>query len=121
MLEAEHHISFTYVIRLNVSQQFVGILRVNQIQWDIPSVTLSFWRSAVLTKNGYMTQALQLLITYLREDLKVRRIEAFVDIDNERAKKLCLRTGFVLDEILENSARNPIDATLKNIGIYVIT
>ena len=121
ILEANRNMTFTYVIRLNISHRFVGILRLNQIQWDIPCVTLGFWGSTAFKKHGYMTQALELLIKYLKENLKVKRIEAFVDMENERAKKLCLRTGFVLDEVMENSAKSPIDATLKSIGIYVIT
>ena len=119
-LAIQQQIAFHYVIRLKVSHQFVGMIGIQQIRWDIPSITLSFWGNISFKGQGYMTQALQLFIEYLRTDVKVKRIDAFVDMENESAKRLCLRTNFILEEVMEHAARHPIDSSLRNIGVYVV-
>ncbi|ALH96163.1 GNAT family N-acetyltransferase [Acinetobacter equi] len=121
MLDAQNKHAFTYIIRLKSDGSFVGVIGLHQIQWDIPCITVGFWANLKFHGKGYMTCALQYLINFLKEELKVKRIEAFVDIENERARRLCLRSGFVLEEILEKSAKNPQDGSLRDIGLFVNT
>ena len=119
-LAIQQQIAFHYVIRLQRSHQFVGMIAIQQIRWDIPSITLSFWGNIHFKGQGYMTQALQLFVEYLKTDMQVKSIDAFVDMENESAKRLCLRANFILEEVMEHAAKHPVDSSLRNIGVYVV-
>lgn len=47
-------------------------------------------------KKGYMSEALQAVIKFGFNNLKLKAIEAFTHVDNEASKKLLENNGFVL-------------------------
>ena len=117
--DAKAGVAFTYIVRLSSSADFVGVIGLHQIQWDIRCVTIGFWANRIFHRQGYMTTALQLISQTLKESFAIKRIEAFVDLENESAKQLCLRTGFKLEEVLEKSAKSPVDGSIRDIAIFV--
>ena len=50
--------------------------------------------------NGYMTEALQTIILFARDEMKVHFIEAGIDQDNEKSIRLIERLGFVYNNLV---------------------
>lgn len=72
----------------NLSQIFRGNLR---------QAFLGYWVGAAFSGQGYMTEALHLALRYAFKNLKLHRIEANIQPENEDSKRLAARTGFRLE------------------------
>ena len=71
---------------INLSQIFLGGFR---------SAYLGYYVSAPYARQGYMTEALQLMLEYAFEKLKLHRVEANVQPQNLSSIALIKRAGFV--------------------------
>jgi ribosomal-protein-alanine N-acetyltransferase len=71
---------------INLSQIFLGPFR---------SAYLGYYIAAAYARQGYMTQALQLMIEYAFGQLKLHRVEANVQPHNLNSIALVKRAGFV--------------------------
>lgn len=58
--------------------------------------------------KGYMAKALHPALNYGFEKMKFERIEAFVNVDNERSAGLLTKLGFQREGILRDYARTPL-------------
>ena len=56
--------------------------------------TLGYWIGSQFARQGYMTQALRLLLPFVFRTLGLHRIEAACLIDNDASKSLLARVGF---------------------------
>jgi [ribosomal protein S5]-alanine N-acetyltransferase len=72
----------------NLSQIFLGNLK---------SAFLGYWIGAMFARQGYMTEALDLLLLHAFETLRLHRIEANVQPENAGSKALVSRLGFRLE------------------------
>jgi [ribosomal protein S5]-alanine N-acetyltransferase len=72
----------------NLSQIFLGNLK---------SAFLGYWVGAKFAGQGYMTEALDLLLSYAFETLRLHRIEANIQPENAHSKSLVVRIGFRLE------------------------
>ena len=72
----------------NLSQIFLGNLK---------SAFLGYWVGAKFAGQGYMTEALDLLLSYAFETLRLHRIEANIQPENAQSKSLVVRIGFCLE------------------------
>ncbi len=57
--------------------------------------------------RGYMAKALRPVIDYGFISMKFERIEAFLNVDNERSAGLLLKLGFKQEGVLRDYARTP--------------
>ena len=72
----------------NLSQIFLG---------DLKSAFLGYWIGATFAGQGYMTEALDLVLRYAFENLRLHRIEANIQPDNVGSKALVVRLGFRME------------------------
>jgi [ribosomal protein S5]-alanine N-acetyltransferase len=72
----------------NLSQIFLGNLK---------SAFLGYWIGARFAGQGYMTEALELVLSYAFETLRLHRIEANIQPENARSIALVVRIGFSLE------------------------
>ncbi len=56
--------------------------------------TLGYWIGAKFARQGYMTNAVKVLIPFIFKTLGLHRIEAACLTDNDASKHLLARTGF---------------------------
>ena len=56
----------------------------------------AYWR------QGYVSEALQLIIPYAFKELAVQRIEAFVEIGNKASDAVLERQGFSYESTMRN-------------------
>lgn len=94
----------SYKQLLNGSSFDLGIYKDNKLigKAKISNVVYGVFKSAILGYSidseeegkGYMTEAVNLLIQYCKEELDLHRIEASVLVDNYKSKKVLLKCGF---------------------------
>jgi ribosomal-protein-alanine N-acetyltransferase len=69
----------------NLSQIFRG---------NLQGAYLGFWASAEFTGQGYMAEGLQLVLHFAFKRLRLHRLEANVQPENQKSKALIKRSGF---------------------------
>ena len=100
--------AFDNYIRRNQEKDFVGLLicrvaddriigmaNLSQIfHGNLKGAYLGFWASAEFAGQGYMREGLGLVLRYAFKKMRLHRLEANVQPDNERSKALIQRCGF---------------------------
>jgi ribosomal-protein-alanine N-acetyltransferase len=71
---------------ISLSQIFLGGFR---------SAYLGYYLGAKYAGQGYMSEAIQLMLKYAFEDLKLHRLEANIQPDNIASLKLVKKAGFI--------------------------
>jgi ribosomal-protein-alanine N-acetyltransferase len=75
--------------------RIIGMANVSQIFRDnLQGAYLGFWASAEFAGQGYMTEGLQLVLRFAFKRLRLHRLEANVQPENEKSKALIKRSGF---------------------------
>ena len=72
----------------NLSQIFLGNLK---------NAFLGYWIGAAFAGQGYMTEAIDLVLSYAFETLRLHRIEANIQPENADSRALAARTGFRME------------------------
>ena len=78
--------------------RIIGVCTLSQIfLGNLKSAFLGYWIGAKFAGQGYMKEALGLLLSYAFEDLRLHRVEANIQPDNLNSKALIARLGFRLE------------------------
>ena len=73
----------------------VGVCSLSQIfLGNLQHAFLGYWIGASYSGQGYMTEALDLLLSYAFETLRLHRVEADIQPENVYSKALVARIGF---------------------------
>jgi [ribosomal protein S5]-alanine N-acetyltransferase len=73
----------------------IGVCSLSQIfLGNVPYAFLGYWIGAKFSRQGYMTEALNLLLSYAFETLRLHRIQADIQPENVHSKALAARIGF---------------------------
>lgn len=110
--------NFVYSIRDAKTQAFIGVIDIHKIDWVNNTAAVGFWANVAYHSQGYMTEALRLFVAELIDNKGFKQLDAFVDTENVKARKLCLRANFYLSEIEYQSAQNPVDGSMRDICLY---
>ncbi|WP_227552290.1 MULTISPECIES: GNAT family protein [unclassified Acinetobacter] len=112
--------NFVFIIRLNTSNDFLGVMDIHNIDWQLNTASIGFWGNAKFKQKGYMTQALRLFIHTLFSKWNFVVLNAYVDAENLPARRLCEKNGFLLKNIEYDSVKNPVDGSFRDICHYRI-
>ncbi len=93
---------------------------IHQINWMENQAAVGFWGNVEFKGQGLMTEALQLFVDQLLNDLGFQQLNAFVDVENKQARRLCERANFKLIEIEQAAIQNPVDGSWRDICKYEI-
>ena len=75
--------------------RIIGMANLSQIfRGNLQGAYLGFWASAEFAGQGYMTEGLQLVLRYAFKRLRLHRVKANVQPENEKSKALIKRSGF---------------------------
>lgn len=78
--------------------RIIGVCNLSQIFLrNLKNAFLGYWVGAAFAGQGYMTEALELLLTYAFEKLRLHRIEANIQPENMDSKALAARIGFRME------------------------
>ena len=89
---------FAFTLRLRADDRFLGFARLEHVEWNNGNGTLALGLGAPTDwRQGYGTEALQLLLRYAFEELNLHRLTAQVFEYNLGAQRLFTNAGFQLE------------------------
>lgn len=105
-------LSESYRQFLNGTGMDFGIFKENNLigKIKISNIVYGIFKNAIIgysmdkyeQKNGYMTEAVRLVLEYSMKELNLHRIEASALTENEGSKKVLLKNGFKVLGVNEN-------------------
>jgi ribosomal-protein-alanine N-acetyltransferase len=103
VLERARGESFEFMlVRRRSDRAIAGYFDLSQIiRGPLQSAFLGYGGVAALAGQGYMSEGLRLLLGHVFEELRLHRIEANIQPDNERSLALVRRAGFVREGFSE--------------------
>lgn len=81
---------------------FLGACGYNEYLAEEQKVELGYWILPPYWRKGYASEALQLIIPFAFRVLKVKRIEAFVELGNVASDALLEKHGFSYESTMRN-------------------
>ena len=109
-------------IRLYVMRKqddvFLGSTGLHRINWDTRTFEIGYWMDSRYTKNGYMTEAVDVLTTFAFNELQANRVEIRCDSRNVNSKRIPERLGFTLEGILRHDSYDATGLYLRNTCIF---
>jgi ribosomal-protein-alanine N-acetyltransferase len=86
---------FFFIVR-SADEKIVGTIALSQIfRKRFQNAYLGYLLGSGFTGNGFMTEAVRLVLKFAFLDLKLHRVEANVQPDNEPSKAVLRRNGFI--------------------------
>lgn len=99
------------------TKRYLGDSRLYPRSWESRYFSLSYWLRSSATGQGYMTEAVQLLVEFASNALAATRLEIVCDERNEPSAAIAKRLGFVLEGRLRNHRVAP-DGSLRTTLIF---
>tara|TARA_Y100001978_G_C23572277_1_gene374788 strand:- start:464 stop:862 length:399 start_codon:yes stop_codon:yes gene_type:complete len=93
--------AYSFLIFKNDSKVLIGGINVGNVRRGVSqSATIGYWVGKNYARNGYMNEALNILIPSLFVDLRLNRIEAATLEENTPSRNLLKKIGFKKEGIL---------------------
>lgn len=100
--------------------RFLGGAGLHPRDWQIRYFEIGYWLRASAAGQGYMSEAVGLLVDYLFTGLAAHRVEIRCDEQNLRSAAIPRRLGFVEEGCLHQN-RLAFDNSLRNTLIFALT
>lgn len=97
--------SVAFAIERKPDREFCGVIEVREIDREHAQAELSFWLAPEVWGQGYMSEALQPIISYGFEDLDLNRLYAYHMVRNLGSGKVLQKNGFELEGVLRQRVR----------------
>jgi len=97
----------------------LGAISLIPHQWAVPSFEIGYWLRSSAEGQGYMSEAVRLLITYCFATLDAARLLIRCDPRNARSRAIPARLGFTLEGTLRNDHRGT-DGTLRDMQYWTM-
>ncbi len=76
------------------NNSFAGAIGFNDWNTEHRKAEIGFWLQPECWGKGFIREAAEKVITYMQAELKIHRIEAYVELENNRSSKLLKKLGF---------------------------
>ena len=94
--------AFGFGVFDNISGDLVGMVAINELYHTFNMASLGYWIGDKYQNKGVATEALQALINFCFEQLKLTRLEIVCDPDNLPSQRLIERCGAEKEAIARN-------------------
>lgn len=101
--ELEEKSSIRFGIFLSSNHKLIGMIALNDILWPLKTSYVGYSLDLKHTKQGYMNEALELVIDYAFNELGFHRLEAGVMPSNTASCQVLERCGFVREGLLRKN------------------
>jgi RimJ/RimL family protein N-acetyltransferase len=99
------------------SGTLLGSVALHPVNWQVPSLGIGYWIGAPYDGQGYVTEAVRLVVTFSLDALGANRLSITCDVDNRRSASVALRCGFTLEGILRSDGRKT-DGRLRDTMVF---
>lgn len=93
---------FPFIITCNKSKQYIGLVDVKNINWDVPKAEIGYFIDADYAGKGIISQALSCVLTYLEQEYKFKKLLCRANSNNLSSIGVALNNGFELEGIIRN-------------------
>lgn len=101
--ESGHSVSFA--IERKSERAFCGVFEIRDIEREHSQAELSFWLAVQTWGQGYMSEALKLMLRFGFEDLDLNRLYAYHMTRNPGSGKVLQKNGFSQEGLLRQRVR----------------
>ena len=109
--------AYSFLIFKNDDKTLLGGINIGNVRRGVSqSASLGYWIGEKHSRNGYMKEALKLLIPSLFVDLRLNRIEAATLEENIASKNLLKKIGFKKEGVLRKYLK--INGTWRDHILY---
>ncbi len=109
--------AYSFLIFKTDDKTLLGGINVGNVRRGVSqSASLGYWIGEKYSRNGYMKEALKLLIPSLFVDLRLNRIEAATLEENIASKNLLKKIGFKKEGVLRKYLK--INGTWRDHTLY---
>lgn len=112
-----HKKRIDWAIIIKNSNKLVGLIAIHSINSMIYTAEVGYLMNKKYRNQGIITEALNMLITFLFENIDIHSLKATVHVENIASIKVCKKVGFVVNEHLSGGSK--LFLTLTN-GRYCI-
>ncbi len=95
-----------YYFAIRKEQKLVGIIILKDIDWNIPKSEIAYYLDKDEEGSGIMSKAIEWLVKYSFEELKLNKIYARINPTNIGSKKVIQKNGFEKEGTLKFDFRN---------------
>ena len=97
--------SFTFVLRERESENFAGIIELRAIDKEHAQGELSFWLARPAWDQGYMQEALPVVVAFAFDRVGLNRLYAYHMLRNPGSGRILEKTGFRQEGLLRQRVR----------------
>jgi ribosomal-protein-alanine N-acetyltransferase len=109
--------AYSFLIFKTDDKKLLGGINIGNVRRGVSqSASLGYWIGEKYSRNGYMKEALRLLIPSLFVDLRLNRIEAATLEENIASKNLLKKVGFKKEGVLRKYLK--INGTWRDHILY---
>ncbi len=98
--EREAGSSVTYIIEKKEGKVFCGLIELRDLDYEHSLGELSFWLAREAWGQGYMSEAVQMIVQYAFEELKLNRLYAYHMLRNPATGRVLEKNGFRQEGLL---------------------
>ncbi|SDR72400.1 GNAT family N-acetyltransferase [Gramella sp. MAR_2010_147] len=91
-----------WAIYLKNSNEFCGAVGYNDHNKEHNKAEIGFWLLPDYWGNGFIKEAAEIIIEYLFHDLKIHRLEAYVESENRNSAKVLDKLAFKLEGSMQD-------------------
>jgi ribosomal-protein-serine acetyltransferase len=112
--------SFRFLIFHRETNDFIGTVSLQGIDWDIPKCEIGYWVNTKFSGNGYMTEAVKALTDFGLNQIEFKRIEIRCESTNLKSRAIPEKLGYELEGILRNDDLSADGSRLTDTCFYSI-
>lgn len=113
--------SFRYLMLKKNTLEFVGVITLLAINWEVSKCEIGYWTVTHSTGKGYMKEAVKCIKELGINHFKFNRLEIKCESTNYKSRSIPEKLGFELEAILKNEDLSADGTRLTDTCIYAIT
>ena len=107
-----------FAISLLESKQLIGAIALNEINRDNANAELDVWIGQPWQRQGYASEALQLVLDFAFKQMDLHRIYSYHFSEDLRSAKFLLKHGFAQEGVLRQAVKKM--ATYQDVSLSAI-
>ena len=108
---------FPFIILDKVTNEFIGLIDVKNINWSIPKAELGYFIDHKYEGQGIISEGLGLLINYLVKTYHFKKLLCRVNSSNHGSISVALKNGFILEGTVRRDYKTT-DGELIDLSYY---
>ncbi len=96
---------FSYIIRDKETDEFIGLIDVKNIDWNVPKAEMGYFIDSTYEGKGVISKALKFIIDYLAKNYEFKKLLCRVNSENVGSIKVAMKNGFELEGTIRSDYR----------------